>query len=269
MANTPEENSLVINRCRTAYDVETLRFVLPYVDQPQVCPDGLRNDRRARPPSRSSRSEQGRVRQGPGQGDRDQQKPGGRRAGQSLQARRNLGRAVPVTDACNRRPIRIPPGNLDVLDTLPRHAPADAPFAVRTSCLKKSYGKGEAAVHALCGVTIEIASGQRVALLGKSGSGKSTLLNLLGGLDHPTEGDLEVAGQKLEKLSRLELAAFRLASVGMIFQSFNLIPSRTALDNVELPMIFAGRPRRQPATRRSMRYRPSDSGRVSITGLLN
>ncbi len=132
-----------------------------------------------------------------------------------------------------------------MLDTLPRHAPADAPFAVRTSCLKKSYGKGEAAVHALCGVTIEIASGQRVALLGKSGSGKSTLLNLLGGLDHPTEGDLEVAGQKLEKLSRRELAAFRLASVGMIFQSFNLIPSRTALDNVELPMIFAGRPRRQ------------------------
>ena len=132
-----------------------------------------------------------------------------------------------------------------MLDTLPRHAPVDAPFAVRTSCLKKSYGKGEAAVHALCGVTIEIASGQRVALLGKSGSGKSTLLNLLGGLDHPTEGDLEVAGQKLEKLSRRELAAFRLASVGMVFQSFNLIPSRTALENVELPMMFAGRPRRQ------------------------
>ncbi|HEX4072770.1 MAG TPA: ABC transporter ATP-binding protein [Planctomycetaceae bacterium] len=94
-------------------------------------------------------------------------------------------------------------------------------------------------------MTIEIASGQRVALLGKSGSGKSTLLNLLGGLDHPTDGDLEVAGQKLEKLSRRELAAFRLASVGMIFQSFNLIPSRTALENVELPMIFAGRPRRE------------------------
>ena len=132
-----------------------------------------------------------------------------------------------------------------MLDTSPRHAPVDAPFAVRTSCLKKSYGKGEAAVHALCGVTIEIASGQRVALLGKSGSGKSTLLNLLGGLDHPTDGDLEVAGQKLEKLSRRELAAFRLASVGMIFQSFNLIPSRTALENVELPMIFAGRERRK------------------------
>jgi len=132
-----------------------------------------------------------------------------------------------------------------VLDTSARHAPEDAPFAVRSIGLKKSYGNGEAAVHALCGVTIDIASGQRVALLGKSGSGKSTLLNLLGGLDHPTDGDLEVAGQKLEKLSRRELAAFRLASVGMIFQSFNLIPSRTALENVELPMIFAGRPRRQ------------------------
>jgi predicted ABC-type transport system involved in lysophospholipase L1 biosynthesis ATPase subunit len=132
-----------------------------------------------------------------------------------------------------------------VLDSSARHASVDTPFAVRSIGLKKSYGKGEAAVHALCGVTIDIASGQRVALLGKSGSGKSTLLNLLGGLDHPTDGDLEVAGQKLEKLSRRELAAFRLASVGMIFQSFNLIPSRTALENVELPMIFAGRPRRQ------------------------
>jgi predicted ABC-type transport system involved in lysophospholipase L1 biosynthesis ATPase subunit len=132
-----------------------------------------------------------------------------------------------------------------VLETSPRHARVDAPFAVRSIGLTKSYGKGEAAVHALCGVTIDIASGQRVALLGKSGSGKSTLLNLLGGLDHATDGDLEVAGQKLEKLSRGELAAFRLGAVGMIFQSFNLIPSRTALENVELPMIFAGRPRRQ------------------------
>ena len=74
---------------------------------------------------------------------------------------------------------------------------------------------------------------------------KSTLLNLLGGLDHPTAGDLEVAGLSLGRLSRRELAGFRLAEVGMIFQSFNLIPSRTALENVELPMIFAGRPRRQ------------------------
>jgi predicted ABC-type transport system involved in lysophospholipase L1 biosynthesis ATPase subunit len=131
-----------------------------------------------------------------------------------------------------------------VFDTSARCASTDASCAVRAAGLEKFYGKGDAAVQALCGVTLAIAAGERVALLGKSGSGKSTLLNLLGGLDRPTGGDLEVAGWRLEKLSRRELAAFRLASVGMIFQSFNLIPSRTALENVELPMIFAGRPRR-------------------------
>jgi predicted ABC-type transport system involved in lysophospholipase L1 biosynthesis ATPase subunit len=89
-------------------------------------------------------------------------------------------------------------------------------------------------------VTLSVTGGERVALLGKSGSGKSTLLNLLGGLDHPTSGELDVAGKSLAALSRRELAEFRRHCVGMIFQSFNLIPSRTALENVELPMIFAG-----------------------------
>ena len=117
--------------------------------------------------------------------------------------------------------------------------------AIRTVDLSKSYGQGEAVVHALSGVTLDVPAGERVALLGKSGSGKSTLLNLLGGLDSPTSGHLEVAGQVLPALSRRELARFRLEAVGMIFQSFNLIPSRTALENVELPMIFAGRPRRE------------------------
>ena len=132
-----------------------------------------------------------------------------------------------------------------MVDNLLPRTTGDAHGAIRTAELKKSYGKGEAVVHALCGVTLEVKSGQRVALLGKSGSGKSTLLNLLGGLDTPTAGRLEVAGQDLGALSRRELAGFRTSSVGMIFQSFNLIPSRTALENIELPMIFAGRPRRQ------------------------
>jgi ABC-type lipoprotein export system ATPase subunit len=109
----------------------------------------------------------------------------------------------------------------------------------------KSYGSGDAVVHALAGVTFAVHSGERVALLGKSGSGKSTLLNLLGGLDRPTAGHLEVAGRHLGKLATSDLAAFRSTDVGMIFQSFNLIPSRSTLQNVELPMIFAGRPRRQ------------------------
>jgi predicted ABC-type transport system involved in lysophospholipase L1 biosynthesis ATPase subunit len=84
-----------------------------------------------------------------------------------------------------------------------------------------------------------------VALLGKSGSGKSTLLHLFGGLDRPTAGALEVAGHNLARLSGRELARFRSARVGMIFQSFHLVPSRTALENVELPMLFAGLSRRQ------------------------
>jgi predicted ABC-type transport system involved in lysophospholipase L1 biosynthesis ATPase subunit len=101
---------------------------------------------------------------------------------------------------------------------------------------------------------LEIPRGERVALLGKSGSGKSTLLNLLGGLDRPASGTVEVGGRDLARLTSSGLARFRLTTVGMIFQAFNLILSRTALENVELPMIFAGRaPReRREAARRSL-----------------
>jgi predicted ABC-type transport system involved in lysophospholipase L1 biosynthesis ATPase subunit len=113
--------------------------------------------------------------------------------------------------------------------------------AIRIVDLTKSYGSGAAPVVALRGVTLDIERGERVALLGKSGSGKSTLLNLLGGLDRPTAGSLAVAGRDLGRLGGRDLARFRSAAVGMIFQSFNLIPSRTALENVELPMVFAGR----------------------------
>jgi predicted ABC-type transport system involved in lysophospholipase L1 biosynthesis ATPase subunit len=95
-----------------------------------------------------------------------------------------------------------------------------------------------------------------VALLGKSGSGKSTLLNLLGGLDRPTAGSLAVAGRDLGRLGGRDLARFRSAAVGMIFQSFNLIPSRTAIENVELPMIFAGR---SPRERRAEAARALES----------
>jgi predicted ABC-type transport system involved in lysophospholipase L1 biosynthesis ATPase subunit len=124
-------------------------------------------------------------------------------------------------------------------------APADADLAIRAVALTKSYGSAAAPVHALQGVSFEVRRGERVALLGKSGSGKSTLLNLLGGLDRPTAGSLRVAGRDLGRLPGRELARFRSRAVGMIFQSFNLIPSRTALENVELPMIFTGRPPRR------------------------
>jgi predicted ABC-type transport system involved in lysophospholipase L1 biosynthesis ATPase subunit len=122
--------------------------------------------------------------------------------------------------------------------TAAHDAPPD--FAIHAVDVTRAYGTATAPVVALRGVTLDVRGGERIALLGKSGSGKSTLLNLLGGLDRPTRGALHVAGRNLDQLSDRELARFRGAAVGMIFQSFNLIPSRTAQANVELPMIFAG-----------------------------
>jgi predicted ABC-type transport system involved in lysophospholipase L1 biosynthesis ATPase subunit len=127
-------------------------------------------------------------------------------------------------------------------------SPSGDRLAIRAVELTKSYGTSAAPVYALRSVSLDVERGERVALLGKSGSGKSTLLNLLGGLDRPTAGSLHVAGSDLGRLSGRELARFRSTAVGMIFQTFNLIPSRTALENVELPMIFAGR---APRERRS------------------
>jgi predicted ABC-type transport system involved in lysophospholipase L1 biosynthesis ATPase subunit len=132
----------------------------------------------------------------------------------------------------------------------------DTGISIGTLDLTKSYGTTVAPVYALRGVTLQVMSGERVALLGKSGSGKSTLLNLLGGLDHPTTGGLHVGGHDLARLSRRELSRFRSTTVGMIFQSFNLILSRTALENVELPMVFAGRPARE---RRALAKRALES----------
>jgi len=126
--------------------------------------------------------------------------------------------------------------------------------AIRAVEVRKRYGTKDAPVEALRGVSLEVARGECVALLGKSGSGKSTLLNLLGGLDRPSSGSLRVGGRDLHRLSGREMARFRSATVGIIFQSFNLVASRTAVENVELPMIFAGRsPRdRKAAARKAL-----------------
>jgi predicted ABC-type transport system involved in lysophospholipase L1 biosynthesis ATPase subunit len=120
--------------------------------------------------------------------------------------------------------------------------------AIRTIDLSRSYGTASTIIHALRGVSLEVGRGERVALLGKSGSGKSTLLNLLGGLDRPTSGQVLAAGLDLARLSSRQLARYRLATVGMIFQSFNLVSNRTALQNVELPLVLAGV---SPARRRA------------------
>src|SRR5947207_2624875 len=98
---------------------------------------------------------------------------------------------------------------------------------------------GSATIRAVDGVSLTIGSGEFVALLGASGSGKSSLLNLIAGLDSATSGSVVVAGRDLAALSREELARYRRHTVGMVFQSFNLIPSMSVLENVELPLRFA------------------------------
>ncbi|HEV3235570.1 MAG TPA: ABC transporter ATP-binding protein [Gemmataceae bacterium] len=114
------------------------------------------------------------------------------------------------------------------------------PSYIRLRDVAKSFGMPSSQVHALRGVSFDIGQGERVALLGKSGSGKSTLLNLIGGLDRPTSGRIVVGEHDLATLTSNQLARFRSTTVGMVFQSFNLIATRTAIQNVTLPMIFAG-----------------------------
>lgn len=102
---------------------------------------------------------------------------------------------------------------------------------------------GQSIVRALDGVSFEVERGEFTGLVGTSGSGKSTLLNLIGGLDRPTSGVLKVFDQRLDQMSREELSLHRRKNVGMIFQSFNLIPTMTAFENVVLALMFAGVPR--------------------------
>jgi putative ABC transport system ATP-binding protein len=109
--------------------------------------------------------------------------------------------------------------------------------------LQKHYRMGESTVRALDGVSLTVNEGEFIALVGTSGSGKSTLLNLIAGLDRPTGGTLRIFGQDLASMSSAELSQHRSRNVGMIFQSFNLISTMTAADNVTLSMMFAGVPR--------------------------
>src|ERR1700688_983275 len=111
--------------------------------------------------------------------------------------------------------------------------------AIHAKELCRHYRMGDALIRAVDGITLTVPAGEFVALLGSSGSGKSSMLNLIAGLDRPTSGSVIVHEHDLAQLSREELARYRLHTVGMVFQSFNLIASMTLAENVELPMRFA------------------------------
>ena len=112
-------------------------------------------------------------------------------------------------------------------------------FAVRAERVSRHYQMGSALIRAVDDVTLDIRSGEFLALLGSSGSGKSTLLNLMAGLDRPTSGAIFAQGRNLSEMNPLELARYRSRTVGMVFQSFNLLPRMTLEENVELPLRLA------------------------------
>lgn len=116
---------------------------------------------------------------------------------------------------------------------------------IQTRNVKKTYRVGSVDIQALRGVDLSIMPGEMVSIIGPSGSGKSTLLNVLAGLEHVTSGEIVIAGKRLDKMTQSELIVFRQKHVGFIFQSFNLMPYYTAVENVAFPLSFRGMPRKR------------------------
>jgi ABC-type lipoprotein export system ATPase subunit len=112
---------------------------------------------------------------------------------------------------------------------------------VRTRGLEKEYGRGEGLVRALDAVELDVATGETLAVMGPSGCGKSTLLHLLGGLERPSGGEVWLAGSRIDRLSEKALARLRRHAIGFVFQAFHLMDELTAVENVELPALLAGR----------------------------
>ena len=127
-------------------------------------------------------------------------------------------------------------------------APADAPV-VKVTDAWKLHKLGDEIVKALVSVSLEVHPGEFVCLMGPSGSGKTTLLNIIGGLDRPTKGTVEIAGRDTSRITESQFAALRHDSIGYIFQSYNLIPFLSAVENVELPLMF------EPYDRKALRQR--------------
>jgi len=118
---------------------------------------------------------------------------------------------------------------------------ANAPgVLIHAKDLTKTYVMGDQTVHALRGVSLDIHEADFVAIMGSSGSGKSTLMNILGCLDHPSAGQYELAGEAVQDMHGDQLASIRNRRIGFVFQQFNLLPRTSALENVELPMVYAG-----------------------------
>ncbi len=130
---------------------------------------------------------------------------------------------------------------------------------VRVENVTKAYLQGHREVHALAGVTLDVPRGEFLSVMGPSGSGKSTLLHLMGGLDRPSSGSIEVDGVRLSELPDTQVTIFRRERVGLIFQFFNLLPTLTAAENVALPLLLDGK--------RMARVRPQVEALLEVVGL--